>query len=256
MDSTAATTITPITLIVGASGGIGSATARLLTAQGHTLILAARNAEKLSALAAELSAEAHSLDMRESSAVDALLAAILEKHGRIDGLANCIGSLLLKPAHLTTDAEFADTLAQNLMTSFHLLRAAARPMMKQSTGGSIVFCSSVAAARGIPNHEAIAAAKAAIEGLARSAAATYARQNIRINCVAPGLTRTPLTKGITQNEAVAKASAALHPLGKLGEPADIASAICWLLDARQHWLTGQTLAIDGGMSTLQPKPGL
>ncbi len=251
--STSETTPAPLTLIVGATGGIGSATARQLAAQGHTLILAARDPDRLAALAAELNAESHTLDARDSSAVDTLIASLLEKHGHLDGLVNCAGSILLKPAHLISDQEFSDTLAQNLSTAFHLLRAAVRPMMKQPTGGSIVLCSSVAAQRGLLNHEAIAAAKAAIEGLARSAAATYARQGVRINCVAPGLTRTPLTKNLTQNETIAKASAALHPLGKLGEPADVASAICWLLDRRQHWLTGHVLAIDGGMSTLQPK---
>lgn len=178
---------------------------------------------------------------------------MLTRHGRIDGAANCAGSILLKPAHLISDAEFADTLAQNLTTAFHVLRAAAKRMMRQEGGGAIVLCSSVAAQRGLLNHEAIAAAKAGVEGLALAAAASYARSGVRINCVAPGLTRTDLTRGITSNEAIAKASAAMHPLGRIGSPDEVASAICWLLDREQSWVTGQVIGIDGGLGRVQAR---
>jgi NAD(P)-dependent dehydrogenase (short-subunit alcohol dehydrogenase family) len=243
----------PVIIIVGGAGGIGSATARRLAAQGHRLVLAGRNAEPLETLAAELGATAHPLEARDSAAVDALFASVQTSHGRVDGVVNCAGSILLKPAHLISDQEFADTLALNLSTAFYLVRAAARLMLKQSGGGSIVLCSSVAARRGLINHEAIAAAKAGVEGLALAAAASYARSGIRVNCVAPGLTRTPLTRSLTQNENVGKISAALHPLGRIGEPAEVASAICWLLDAEQSWVTGQVLGIDGGLGHLQAK---
>jgi NAD(P)-dependent dehydrogenase (short-subunit alcohol dehydrogenase family) len=126
-------------------------------------------------------------------------------------------------------------------------------MMKQPGGGSIVLCSSVAARRGFVNHEAIAAAKAGVEGLTLAAAASYARLGVRVNCVAPGLTRTELTKSLTQNETIAKVSAALHPLGRIGEPEDVASAICWLLDVEQKWVTGQVIGVDGGLGTVQAR---
>ena len=86
-----------------------------------------------------------------------------------------------------------------------------------------------------------------------AAAASYARFQIRVNCVAPGLTRTGLTRALTQNEAVAKTSAALHPLGRIGEPTEIASAICWLLDRRQTWVTGQVIGVDGGLGRIQSR---
>jgi NAD(P)-dependent dehydrogenase (short-subunit alcohol dehydrogenase family) len=124
-----------------------------------------------------------------------------------------------------------------------------------SGGGSIVLLASAVAQRGMINHEAIAAAKAGVVGLALSAAATYARYNIRVNCVAPGLTRTPLTAALTQNELTLKASAALHPLGRIGEPEEVASAIRWFLSPDQRWVTGQVLAVDGGLSTVQPRTG-
>ena len=243
----------PITIIVGGAGGIGSAVARRLAAGGQQLVIAGRNAGRLQLVAAETNAQTVVLDARDGAAVDAMFQSVLTRHGRVDGVVNCAGSILLKPAHLITDQEFADTLATNLTTAFHLVRAAARLMMKQAGGGSIVLCSSVAARRGLVNHEAIAAAKAGVEGLALAAAASYARFGVRVNCVAPGLTRTELTRSLTQNETVAKASAALHPLGRLGEPAEVASAICWLLAAEQGWVTGQVIGVDGGLGKVQAR---
>jgi 3-oxoacyl-[acyl-carrier protein] reductase len=164
-------------------------------------------------------------------------------------VANCVGSLLLKPAHLTSETDFAETVAANLTSAFAAVRAGARAMTK--TGGSIVLVSSVAARVGLPNHDAIAAAKAGIIGLTLSAAATYARQRIRVNCVAPGLVRTPLTKRFTESEVALKASVNMHPLGRIGEPSDVASAMAWLLDAEQSWVTGQVIGIDGGLGSLR-----
>jgi len=244
---------TPVMVIVGGSGGIGSATARRLSAQGCRVVLAARNAERLQAVADEIGAEPLTLDARDGAAVDAMIQTVHARHGRIDGVVNCAGSILLKPAHSITDQEFADTLAINLTTAFNLLRASTRLMMRQAGGGSIVLCSSVAARRGLLNHEAIAAAKAAVEGLALAAAASYARSGVRVNCVAPGLTRTELTRGLIQNEAVAKASAGLHPLGRIGEASEVASAICWLLDREQSWVTGQVIGVDGGLGHVQSR---
>jgi 3-oxoacyl-[acyl-carrier protein] reductase len=240
------------TLIFGATGGIGSALARQLVPQGHRLVLAARDSGRLNALAAELQAEAHPLDARDPAAVEACVVETTQRHGRLDGVVNCVGSLCLKPAHLTEDQEWAEVLATNLTTSFHVLRAAVRAMMRHG-GGSIVLMASAVAQRGMINHEAIAAAKAGVVGLALSAAATYARYQIRVNCVAPGLTRTAMTAGLLRSELTAKAAAAIHPLGRIGEPKEVASAIRWFLSPEQNWVTGQVLAVDGGLSSVQPR---
>ncbi|MCC6231840.1 MAG: SDR family oxidoreductase [Verrucomicrobiales bacterium] len=243
----------PVVVVVGGSGGIGSAVARQLTRDGMRVVTTGRDEERLRALGAETCEKTFQLEARDASAVEALFQEVYASHGRLDGVVHCVGSILLKPAHLITDDEFAETLAVNLTTAFNVLRVATRLMMRQPTGGSIVLCSSVAARRGLVNHEAIAAAKAGVEGLALSAAASYARYRVRVNCVAPGLTRTGLTHALTQNEAVSKASAALHPLGRLGEPEEVASAICWLLDAHQGWITGQVLGVDGGLGSIQAR---
>jgi NAD(P)-dependent dehydrogenase (short-subunit alcohol dehydrogenase family) len=168
--------------------------------------------------------------------------------GPIRGVVNLAGSILLKPLARTTDAEFAETLGQNLMTAFHVARAAARTM---TDGGSVVLVSTGAAAVGLPNHEAIAAAKAGIEGLVRSAAATYAAKGLRFNAVAPGLVDTPLAARLTKSEAALKASVALHPAGRIGQPGDVARVIALLLDPRNTWITGQVIGVDGGLSRLK-----
>lgn len=239
--------------MVGGSGGIGSAVADQLAGSDCTLILAARNLPRLQTVADRTDASLHQLDARDPNAVDALMDSIKKTHGRLDGIVNCAGSILLKPAHLTKPMEFAEIIATNLTTAFNLVHSGTRIMMRQEGGGSIVLCSSVAARRGLMNHEAIAAAKAGVEGLALAAAASYARHGIRVNCVAPGLTRTPLTESLTSNPNILKASAAMHPLGRIGESGDVASAICWLLSGHQGWVTGQVLGIDGGLGTLQAR---
>jgi NAD(P)-dependent dehydrogenase (short-subunit alcohol dehydrogenase family) len=241
----------PVIVVLGATGGIGAELCRRLSAKGTRLLAAGRSEAKLAALAAETGAQTFTLEVTQPGSVDQCINQAVEIFGRIDGVANCIGSLLLKPAHLTTDMEWAATLDINLGSAFATVRAAARAMTR--TGVSIVLVSSAAARTGLANHEAIAAAKAGIIGLTLSAAASYAGRGIRVNCVAPGLVRTPLTARITENEAALKGSLAMHALGQIGEPADVASAIEWMLDPAQHRVTGQVLGIDGGLATVRPR---
>lgn len=241
----------PTYLVFGASGGIGSSLCHRLAARGARLVLAARDGDKLAPLAEELRAVACPLDATRLEEVDACVDRAMQLHGRIDGVANCIGSLLLKPAHNTSEAEWYATLATNLTAAFAVVRAGARAMM--NTGGSIVLVSSAAARIGLANHEAIAAAKAGVIGLTLSAAATYAGRGVRVNCVAPGLVDTPMTARLTGNEAALKSSAAMHALGRIGAPADVAAAMEWLLGPEQSWVTGQVLGIDGGLASVRAR---
>jgi 3-oxoacyl-[acyl-carrier protein] reductase len=238
-------------LVFGATGGIGSALCRSLLASGHQVALSARNAVKLGALASELGGPSWVAEATRWDEVSRVVSQASESLGGLDGVAVCVGSLLLKPAHLTTQDEFEALIQSNLTTSFGVTRAAAKAMLR--SGGSIVLVASAAAQLGFANHDAIAAVKAGVMGLTRSAAATYAPRNIRVNCVAPGLVQTPLAQPILQNEAARLASEKMHPLGRLGEPADIARAMAWLMHPDQQWITGQTLGVDGGLSSLLPR---
>ncbi len=240
----------PIHVVFGATGGIGSELSRTLARRGSTLILTGRNRDRLAALAREIGGEPHVVDVLDPEQTEAFFAEVVGRLGRIDGVAHCVGSVLLKPAHRTTLQEWSDTLAVNLTSAFSVVRAGAKLM---SSGGSIVLVSSAAARTGLPAHEAIAAAKAGIIGLTLSAAASYAGRGLRINCVAPGLVRTPLTKGITDQEISLKASLAMHALGRLGEPADVAAMIAWLLGDESRWVTGQVFGVDGGLATVRPR---
>jgi NAD(P)-dependent dehydrogenase (short-subunit alcohol dehydrogenase family) len=236
-------------LILGGTGGIGSCLSRRLAAEGHRIAIAGRNKERVENLAKDLGAIPLLLDATNIAEVEAKAAEIKSELGRLDGIANCVGSILLKPAHLTREEEWAEVLKTNLGSAFAAVRAAAKTM--KDGGGSVALVSSAAARIGLPNHEAIAAAKAGINGLTLSAAASYASVGIRINAVAPGLVRTPLTTRITSRPASEKASLSLHALGRLGEPDDIASALQWLLSPEQSWVTGQVIGVDGGLADIR-----
>ena len=201
-------------LIVAATSGIGESLARRLAAGGARLSLTGRNEARLTALAAELGADSVLLDATDFGAVEQCVRDAAERSGRLDGVVNCAGSLLLKPAHLTKRADYDATIAASLTTAFAVTRAAAR-VLGDGGGGSIALVSSAAARTGLANHEAIAAAKAGIIGLTLSAAATYAARQVRVNCVAPGLVRTPLTARITSSASAEAASVAMHALGRL-----------------------------------------
>lgn len=238
-------------IVIGASGGIGSALSRRLAARGSAVLVAGRNRDKIERLALEIGAQACVVDATQPSEVELCMSRAVESYGKVDGIAHCVGSVLLKPAHITTDAEWELTIATNLSSAFNVLRAGSRAMM--ATGGSIVLVSSAAARIGIANHEAIAAAKGGIIGLTMSAAASYGAKNIRVNCVAPGMVRTPATLRLTSSEKALKTSTAMHALGRVGEPDDVASMIEWLLDPDNAWVTGQVFGVDGGLGTLRTR---
>jgi NAD(P)-dependent dehydrogenase (short-subunit alcohol dehydrogenase family) len=225
-------------LIIAASSFIGQATVKLLKENGHSVFTTARDTSKIAPDAI--------LDATDFQAVD----EVFKQAGPIDGVVNCSGSLLLKSAHLTSKEQYQAVIDASLTTAFATVRAAGKQMNK---GGSVVLISSAAAMEGLANHEAIAAAKAGIIGLTLSAAASYASMNLRVNAVAPGLIETPLTASLTGNEGARKFSEAMHALGRLGKPQDVARAIVFLLDPTNDWITGQVLAVDGGLSRVRPK---
>lgn len=239
-------------VVIGASGGIGRAVCRILVDKGERVVGGVRDLERAGGDALLAGVSLHEVDAQSWESVDALMGTAQEQLGEISGVALCVGSILLKPAHLTTQAEFELTVSKNLSTAFAVVRSAAKRMM-QAKAGSIVLVSSAAATHGFPNHEAIAAAKAGVIGLTLSASATYASYGVRVNCVAPGLTRTGLAGPILGNELALKASQSMHALGRIGEADEVARAIVWLLDSEQSWVTGVTLPVDGGLGRVFSK---
>ena len=225
-------------LVIAASSGIGIATVRMLRDGGHEVVTTARDDATITP---DLTLDASDFDAVDRAFADA---------GDLDGAVCFAGSMLLKPAHLTSREQFDAVVAASLTTAFATVRGAGRYLRD---GGSVVLVSSAAALAGLANHDAIAAAKAGVVGLMLSAAASYAAQNLRFNAVAPGLTRTRLTASLTASEGSRKVSEAMHALGRLGDPEDVARAVVFLLDPANSWITGQVLGVDGGLSHVRPK---
>lgn len=235
-------------------GGAHSAIAREIArrhAQSHRITGFLRAPERLRGEepADALWEEAEATDPR---AVAQAIQSLVDQTGRIDAYVHCVGSIFLKPLHLTRLEDWEETLAVNLHSAFYALRAII-PIMQKQKSGRIVLISTVAARVGLASHEAIAAAKGGLLSLAQSAAATYASAGIRVNTVAPGLIASPLSQPFIGSEQGRRISEKMHPLGQLGEPAQVASLITWLLSADAANVTGQCFGIDGGMSTVLPK---
>ena len=234
-------------IIVGTSG-IGGALARQLKAKGDEPFLIGRNEEKVAALAGELACDFAIADVTDAAA---LAEAIGKAESSIDGLAYCVGSIRLKPLARLEDAEIKADFELNALTAFHSVKAALSALKASGqANASVVLFSTVAVQQGFPSHVSVAMAKGAVEGLTRALAAELAPK-IRVNAVAPSLTRTPLAEFLTKNEQSAQAIAAMHPLQRLGEADDVAALAAFLLSAESGWITGQVMGIDGGRSTLR-----
>ncbi len=237
-----------VTIIFGATGGIGSALARSLATAGRRLHLVARDPEKLAALAVDLGASWASCDVSAPDQIGPALAQVAEP---VDGLAYAVGTINLKPlARLAPDEMLAAYRVNALGAA--LAVQAALPRLKESGQASVLLFSSVAVAQGFPNHAAISMAKGAVEGLTRALAAELAPA-IRVNCLAPSLTQTPLAAPLLANEQIARSIAAQHPLQRLGEPKDIAALGAFLMSPEAEWITGQIIGIDGGRGVLRGK---
>jgi 3-oxoacyl-[acyl-carrier protein] reductase len=236
-------------VILGATGGIGSELTRRLAKAGANVLVASRDQQKVNALASEVNAEGYVLDATQFDHVEACLKHAADTFGHVDAVVNCVGAFMLKPAHLTSEDEWRHMVSANLDSAFAAMRAAGKVMRK--SGGTVVLISSAAGRLGLSNHDAVAAVKAGVIGLAMASAATYASKGIRINAVAPGLVQTQLSERVTSNEKSRNVSLSLHATGRLGEPRDIASMIEWLLQPENDWVTGQVFGVDGGLGTVR-----
>jgi 3-oxoacyl-[acyl-carrier protein] reductase len=237
-----------IALVTGASRGIGRAIALRLASRGATVIAAARENNAATTVEAIVGAggkaEMGSVDVADASAIETLVSGALDRHGRIDILVNNAGitkdQLMLRMKRDDWDS----VLATNLTAAFVLTQAVLKPMIRQKSG-RIVCISSVVGQSGNAGQANYAASKAGLIGFAKSVAREVASRNITVNVVAPGLIETDMTRGIT-DDAHAEWAGQI-PLKRLGSPDDIASAVAFLASDEAAYITGQVLAVNGGM---------
>jgi len=240
-----------IALVTGAAGGLGLAVRRRLADAGWQLALVSRNLERLQDPPA--GALCIGADCSAPEGATKAFSACCERFGRPpDALAHCAGSVLLAPLHRTTTEQYREVVRANLDSAFFTLGAFVKGCLDAKQPGAAVLVSSVVARIGVLNHEAIAAAKAGVEGLVRSAAATYAAKGLRVNAIAPGILRTPATERLFAGPGAEQGIAAQYPIGRYGAANDAAGAIVWLLSDDTSWVTGQVLSVDGGFTAVRP----
>jgi len=236
-------------LIYGASGSIGSTIARVLHARGVGLHLVGRNEERLAATARELGATSTLGDVHDSS----LFARAAQDAGaELSGLVYAVGTINLRSLGRLTEADFLNDFRVNAMGAALAIQAALPALKKSEGGASVVLFSSVASQQGFSFHASISMAKGAVDGLTLALAAELAPR-IRVNAIAPSLTRTRLAESLLSNEQMAASLASLHALERLGKPEDAAALASFLLSPEAGWITGQIISVDGGRSTLRTK---
>jgi NAD(P)-dependent dehydrogenase (short-subunit alcohol dehydrogenase family) len=236
-------------LVYGAAGGIGSALCRTLHAQGVQLHLVGRTESKLIALAQEVEASYTVGDVTDA----ALFSKVAQEAGEpLDGLVYAVGTITIRSLARLSEDDFLSDFRVNALGAALAVQAAL-PALKKSTGvAAVVLFSSVAASQGFANHASIGMAKGAVSALTLALAAELAPK-VRVNAIAPSLTRTPLGENLLGSEQMAASIAALHALQRLGEAQDIAALAAFLLSPQADWISGQIIGVDGGRSTLRTK---
>jgi len=230
-----------VALVTGGASGIGAATVVLLRAEGATVVVA----DVASGDGVE------PLDVTDEAAVDACIAGIVAEHGRLDLAANVAGtSGSYADVADSTTAEWRRTLEVNLDGAYFCLRAELRTMLASGTGGAIVNVASGAGRMGVAGMGAYCASKHAVLGLTRTAALEVARKGIRVNAVCPGSVRTPMLQAFAGSDEATEAMGRGSPMGRLGEPEEVAAAIVWLLSDAASYLTGSTIDPDGGVAAV------
>jgi 3-oxoacyl-[acyl-carrier protein] reductase len=236
-------------LVTGASGGIGSAIARALAAQGARLAVSGSNEAKLEGFRGELGGDhvALAANLSDAAAVDGLVPRAVEALGKIDILINNAGVTRDNLAMRMKDEEWSDVIRINLEAAFRLSRAALKPMMR-AKHGRIISITSVVGATGNPGQANYAASKAGIVGMSKALAQEVASRNITVNCIAPGFIRSAMTDALP--DAQRDSLMGRIPAGRLGEGNDIAAAAVYLASREAAYVTGQTLHVNGGMAML------
>jgi NAD(P)-dependent dehydrogenase (short-subunit alcohol dehydrogenase family) len=240
-----------VALVTGGTRGIGAAISEMLAAAGVHVAAAFVSDTKAAAGVAERiraaggSVSLHQGDISDADVCARLVAEVLEQHGRVDHLINNAGALLELSLQDTTSARWQALIDVNLSSAFHLTRAALPGMIERGFG-RIVYVSSVTAVMGSPTEAAYGAAKAGLIGLTRSVAREVARRGVTVNCVIPGVFETHMTTSmpVKTQESIRR----MIPLGRRGDPAELAHAVRFLLDEQASYITGSVVTVDGGLS--------
>ncbi|WP_116544620.1 SDR family NAD(P)-dependent oxidoreductase [Pontibacter virosus] len=229
-------------LIIGGTSGTGLAIARQLQAEGANVTVASRKTSD--------AIEALGIDHLELDVLAFDPTFTKDLSNELHGLVYCPGSIKLKPFERMNPEDFRQEYELNVMGAIQSIKVLL-PLLRKPDSASIVLFSTVAAQLGMPFHASIASSKAALEGLTVSLAAEFASAGIRVNAIAPSLTATPLSQSLLNTPEKVEAADKRHPLGRVGQPEDLAKAATYLLSEDASWTTGQVLHVDGGMSTLR-----
>ncbi len=232
-----------VVVVTGGASGIGLATARLAGGLGARVAVLDVNEGALSGGEQTLRIPC---DVSSATQVQVAMARVIESFGRIDSLVNCAGIAIRNPVHETDEESWRRVLDVNLSGVF-LTSKYGLPHFPEN-GGAIVHVSSVTGIVGVRGRAAYSASKGALIALTKNMAVDYASRGIRVNCVCPGFVKTPLIGTIVADAARTARLTAMHPLGRLGEPDDIARAIVFLISSAASWITGQAIVVDGGFS--------
>ena len=230
-------------LIFGATGSVGSSLAEQLKNSGNDIHLVARNEVEVKAISEKLDCSYTVADVLEDGFIEKIKSDIDD----IKGVAYCVGSIDLKPLRMVTEADMNKCMKLNLYSAIESIKGFQESLKRNK--GSVVLFSTVAAQRGFTNHTIIASAKAAVEGLTVTLAAEFA-PHIRVNCIAPSLSKSKIAEPMLKNPAIAEGIAKAHPLKRLGEGKDSAALAKFLITEESSWITGQIIAVDGGRSKL------
>ncbi|WP_207458251.1 SDR family oxidoreductase [Azospirillum sp. SYSU D00513] len=244
-----------VAIVTGGGSGIGEAIARRLSAEGACVVISGRTEKRLEDTARTLPAERVlpvTADVARRADCDALVAAAVERFGRLDTLVNAAGMNLVGRIQDTSDEDWEACLGSDLGGVFYMMRASIPHLVR--TKGSIVNIGSVSSLGGGWSHAAYNAAKAGVANLTRSAACDLGRFGVRANTVAPGLTVTGMVDKIMDDEALLEKAWERIPLRRAGQPEEIASAVAFLASDEAQWITGAVLPVDGGQTCTDGGP--